>query len=392
MFLYFPTNYVWSMNVVGAVEAGGRLGEIHEMCRPLLEIAAQGDDPGTEAFFKAWKQGADRLVELAGEDEVAGHLISAGEKLGRAALYCAMAERMQAHGFADRLPLYRYSLELFLRGVQLARENCTRVEIPYGDTSLAGLFVKAENVRDGAKAPCLVVMNGLDSTKEGLYRSSLPRDLSRRGISSLFIDQPGTGEALRLKGLPAIVESEIWAGAVIDYLETRADVDSRRIGALGVSLGGYYAPRAVAFEKRFFLGAVWGANHNWGEIQKRREAKAGKNPVPHYWEHVRWVWGAKDHDEFMKIAERVHLDGVAEQITVPFLVTHGEQDRQIPVEYAHRTFERLTSSPNPQLKIFTDREGGVEHCSLDNPAFGGSFIADWLADTFQVKTRDGIRL
>lgn len=392
MFLYFPNNYVWSMSVVGVVEGGGKLGEIDQMCRPLLEIAQQGDDPGTEAFFKAWKSGADRLVKLAAEDEARGHLISAGDKLNRAALYCSAAERMQAHGFAERLPLYKYSLELFQRGVELARENCTRVEFPYAGTTLAGLFVKADTVREGVKAPCLVVMNGLDSTKEQLYRSTLPRDLARRGVSALFIDQPGTGEALRLKNLPAIVESEKWAGAVIDYLETRDDVDSSRIGALGVSLGGYYAPRAVAFEKRFFLGAVWGANHNWGEIQKRREAREGENPVPHYWNHVHWVWGAKDHEEFMAIAARVHLDGVAEKITVPFLVTHGDNDRQIPLDYAHRTFEQLTASPKRELKIFTDREGGVEHCSLDNPAFGGAFISDWVAETFDVGTRDGVIL
>ncbi|MFH4189031.1 alpha/beta hydrolase, partial [Acinetobacter baumannii] len=86
---------------------------------------------------------------------------------------------------------------------------------------------------------------------------------------------------------------------------------------------------AVAFEPRFALGVVWGANHNWGEMQKRRLQREGENPVPHYWEHVRWVWGAKDMDEFMEIAQNVHLNGVLENIRVPFLVTHGEADKQI---------------------------------------------------------------
>lgn len=392
MFLYFPTNYVWSMNVVGGVESGGKLGEIDDICRPLLKIAEQGDDSGTEAFFRAWKGGADRLIDLAEEDEANGHKLSAGDKLGRAALYTSLAERMQAHGFEERLSLYKYSLELFQRGITLARENCTRVEIPYAGTHLAGLFAEAGDLRDGRKAPCIVVMNGLDSTKEMLFRSGMAKEFTRRGISALFIDQPGTGEALRLQGLPAIVESERWAGAVIDYLATRDDIDAGRIGALGVSLGGYYAPRAVAFEKRFALGAVWGANHNWGEIQKRRLENQGENPVPHYWKHVHWVWGAKDQDDFMKIAERVNLDGIAELITVPFLVTHGEKDRQIPLEYAYRTYDQLTASPKRELKIFTDREGGVEHSSIDNPAYGASFISDWIADRFEVTARDGVHL
>ena len=98
----------------------------------------------------------------------------------------------------------------------------------------------------------------------------------------------------------------------------------------GVSLGGYYCPRAVAFEPRFACGVVWGANHDWRDVQKKRLAQEGDFPVPHYWDHVRWVWGAKDMDDFMRIAEDVHLDGVLERISVPFLVTHGEQDKQIP--------------------------------------------------------------
>ena len=65
----------------------------------------------------------------------------------------------------------------------------------------------------------------------------------------------------------------------------------------------------------------------------RRSAwrKEGSFPVPHYWAHVRWVWGAKDMDDFMRIAENVHLDGVLDRIRVPFLVTHGEKDSQIPL-------------------------------------------------------------
>jgi Prolyl oligopeptidase family len=125
------------------------------------------------------------------------------------------------------------------------------------------------------RAPILVQINGLDSTKEMIYRVGGPHALAKRGIASLVIDQPGTGEAPRLHEMHAVYNSEAWAGAVVDYLETRDDIDPRRIGLHGVSLGGYYCPRAVAFEPRFALGVVWGANHNWGEVQKRRLAREG---------------------------------------------------------------------------------------------------------------------
>lgn len=380
MFQYFPTNYVWSLSTMIALTHGGNVGEIDAMCAPLRDAAMAGDDPGTQAFYQAWKDGADRLLELAEQDLARRHNFSAGEKLGRAALYYGIAERMQAHGFEHRLALYRQSLALFARSRELTRENCQRVEIPYQDVHLSGLYMRAEGLLAGQRAPIVVVMNGLDSTKEMLQKSVMGSHFTKRGLSVLFIDQPGTGEALRLHDLPARHDTEAWASPIVDWLQVHPEVDPKRIGALGVSLGGYYCPRAVAFEPRFACGAVWGANHDWREVQQARLRREGENPVPHYWKHVQWVFGARDMDEFLAKAEHMHLDGVLEHIRVPFLVTHGESDRQIPLHYAHRTFEQLINSPQRDLIVFTAREGGVEHSSLDNPNNAGNLIADWLAE------------
>lgn len=380
MFQYFPTNYVWSLSTMIALTHGGNVGEIDAMCAPLRDAAMAGDDPGTQAFYQAWKDGADRLLELAEQDLARRHHFSAGEKLGRAALYYCIAERMQAHGFEHRLALYRRSLELFARSRELTRDNCQRVEIPYQNVHLSGLYMRAEGLQAGQRAPIVVVMNGLDSTKEMLQKSVMGSHFTKRGLSVLFIDQPGTGEALRLHDLPARYDTEAWASPIVDWLQVHPEVDPDRIGALGVSLGGYYCPRAVAFEPRFACGAIWGANHDWREVQQARLRREGENPVPHYWKHVQWVFGARDMDEFLAKAEHMHLDGVLEYIRVPFLVTHGENDRQIPLQYAHRTFEQLINSPQRDLIVFTAREGGVEHSSLDNPNNAGNLIADWLAE------------
>lgn len=384
MFRFFPTNYVWDLSVNLAIEMGARMGEIQAMCAPLAEAAKQPDAAGTAAFRETWVRMADQLIELAAEDEARGRLISAGDKLNRAATYQITAERLLAHGSEGRLALYQQFLQTFRRSIELTGENCEFVRTPYQGQHLSGLLVRAEGV--SGPAPILVQLNGLDSTKEMKYRVGLPAWLAQRGVSSLIIDQPGTGEALRLQGLTARHDTEHWASRVVDWLETRADVDPRRIGLEGVSLGGYYCPRAVAFEPRFACGVVWGANHDWRDVQKKRLAREGSFPVPHYWEHVRWVWGAKDQDDFMRIAENVHLDGLLERIRVPFLVTHGEKDSQIPVHWAHRTYEQLVNSPKRELKIFTDREGGVQHSSFDNSANAGAYIADWVAETLGGRT------
>lgn len=384
MFKYFPTNYVWNLSVDLAIEMGARIGEIEEMCAPLQDAAKQPDKEGTAAFRNAWSTMADKLCTLAAEDEAKGRLFSAGEKYNRAASYLITCERLQAHNSPGRIELYKRELELFQKGIQLTKENCERVEIPYEGTHLSALYVRAEGVT--GPAPVLIQVNGLDSTKEMKYRVGLPAWLAKRGVASLIVDQPGTGEALRLQNLNARFDSEHWASVVVDWLEQRSDIDTKRIGMEGVSLGGYFCPRAVAFEPRLALGVCWGANHDWRDVQKRRLEKEGDFPVPHYWNHVCWVWGAKDIDDFMQIAEKVHLDGVLDRIKVPFLVTHGAKDSQIPLKWAERTYEQLVNSPKRELKIFTEREGGVQHASFDNSINAGQYIADWVAETFGATT------
>lgn len=396
MFKYFPTNYVWNLSVDLAIEMGARIGEIEEMCAPLQEAAKAPDAAGTKAFRETWVRMADKLCVLADEDEARGRLLSAGEKFRRAASYLATAERLQAHDAPGRMVIYRRALELFLKGSRLMGDPVQRVEIPYepglaGDAPaqgkhLSALYLPAQGLKPGERAPLLVQLNGLDSTKEMKHLVGLPAWLARRGVSSLVVDQPGTGEALRLHGMTARYDAEHWASRVVDWLETREDVDARRIGCEGVSLGGYYCPRAVAFEPRFAAGVCWGANHDWRDVQKRRLEKEGSFPVPHYWAHVCWVWGAKDVDDFMRIAENVHLDGVVERIKVPFLVTHGEKDSQIPLKWAHRTYEQLVNSPKRELKVFTEREGGVQHSSFDNSINAGHYIADWVAEVLGGRT------
>jgi dipeptidyl aminopeptidase/acylaminoacyl peptidase len=386
MFKYFPTNYVWNLSVDLAIEMGARIGEIEAMCAPLQEAAKAPDAAGTQAFRQTWVKMTDQLCVLAEEDRSRGRLISAGEKLRRASSYLITAERLQAHDSPGRMAMYERALALFLEGSRLLGDRVQRVEIPYEGQTLSALYLPALGLQPGERAPLLVQVNGLDSTKEMKYLVGLPNWLAQRGVSSLIVDQPGTGEALRLHALKARFDAEHWASRVVDWLETRDDVDPQRIGMEGVSLGGYYCPRAVAFEPRFAAGVCWGANHDWRDVQKRRLEREGNFPVPHYWAHVMWVWGAKDMDDFMRIAEQVHLDGVVERIRVPFLVTHGAKDSQIPLKWAERTYEQLVNSPQRELKVFTEREGGVQHSSFDNSINAGQYIADWVAETLGGKT------
>jgi pimeloyl-ACP methyl ester carboxylesterase len=386
VFEYFPTGpYTWNLSVVATLNSGGLIDEVDRACRPIKDAANAGEDAGTPDFLRAWTALTDQLVEQAEAAEKARHTRTAGQLYFRASNYLAQAERMLAHADPNRVPTYRRLLELAQKAFELHSPRVSRVAIPYEGTTLPAYFSAAPATDDGP-APVIVLVNGLDSTKEHMYSSHHWAELAARGISCLMLDQPGTGEALRLQGLTARIDTEAWAGAAVDYLLTRDDVDGSRIGIVGWSLGGYYAPRAAAFEKRFALVVAWGANHNWGAVQRRRKEREGERPVPHYWEHVLWVWG-QDGDEhhldaFLDFADGVHLDGVVEQITVPFLIAHGANDRQIPVDYAHRSYEQAVNSPKRELRVFTPEEGATEHIGLDHLPHVSTFIADWVADTF----------
>ena len=104
--------------------------------------------------------------------------------------------------------------------------------------------------------------------------------------------------------------------------------------------------------------------------------------MPHYWDHVMWVWGKASLEAFMDYAPRVSLVGVNENINVPFLITHGARDRQIPMAYAQQSYDEAVNSPLRELKIFTEREGGVEHVGADNMVPVRNYIGDWIAQRF----------
>lgn len=379
MYEPFPGNYVWNLATNLALICGGNHGEIDCANRPIMEAAKNGDDAGTEMMFDSWIRVADQVARNAQADEKAGYLLSAGAKYGRASGYYLCAERMQSRDYAPRWEAYDKGLALFRKHVELTGQHVDFVEIPYGDSSYPGIFFHDGS---GTPRPALVSCNGLDSMKEQVCMGEHGAANLARGINTLFIDQPGTGEALRKRNLPAIHNTEAWGTPALEYLLSRSDVITDKIGMFGLSLGGYYAPRAAANEPRFALCAVMGANHVWGQRQRERLESEGENPVPHYWDHVMWVWGAKDMDEFMHMMNDVTLDGQIEKLKMPFLITHGEGDRQIPVHNAHRSYDQAVNSSNRHLRIFTTDDFEIEHCGADNGTVMRDYIADWCAEVF----------
>ena len=380
MFEYFPNNYTWSLAVTSCLNRGGQISEIDEACRPLKEIAGVkallGDQTQQRAWFESWMKIAERVERLGQSDEAAGHPLSAGRKYLRAGMYYLLAERMPSHKDPRRLDAYKRGIEVFQRGLVCRREPVEYVEVQFGKHKLPAIFSKAPGV---GRAPCMVHFDGLDVTKEIIY-AGIADEFRRRGVSLLIVDHPGVGAALRLLGLPSGPETEKPAAASVDYLETRTDVDAKRIGIMALSLGGYYAPRAAAFEKRFKCAIAWGAIFDYGKCVADRIGGRGEPSVPGYAEHVNWVFGCDTIEETMKVVNQMTLEGVADKITCPLLIVHGENDRQVPLWHAQRTYDAAVNSPGRELKICRLADGGAEHCGADNGSLVVDYMTDWAAE------------
>jgi pimeloyl-ACP methyl ester carboxylesterase len=366
----FPTNYLWWLNTAAAIDMGVALSDVDAVCERLR------NDPNADnqAWFSAWSELGDRLVASARAHRDAGQLLSASEcDLQAAGAYIA-AERVLEVEDAEKIPAYERYLDAFGRGIGDGAGGVEQLSVPFEGGSLPALFVPACTNR---AAPALVLVNGLDGTKELIYLWARAA-FAQRGVALLLVDQPGVGGALRHGGLTCRHDSETYVGAAVDVLERRADVDGDRIGVIGISLGGYYAPRAAAFEERLKCCIAWGALWDLSAVLGHM-IQAGSNSVK-LGSHVPWVMGERDPEALRAKVARFALEDVVERIRCPLLIVHGDRDRQVEVWQARRTHERAVNAARRDLRIFTAEEGGCEHVQLDNMGVGTRVMADWAAE------------
>ncbi len=377
MFHYFPGRYTWSLAVHTSLRLGAQIGEIDRGCRHLLEM----EDPTADDWADAWESIASQQVELAERDLERGYRISAGERLLRASIYQIQAERQVPPGEL-KTKLYTEHLATFSRAVELTGLPFERVEVPSPDGVLPGYFIPSGT---GRPAPTVIYFDGFDTSKE-ILALTIRQQMARRGLNCLAMDSPGVGEPLRLRGVPSRPDYEVPAGAVVDYLETRPDVDPDRIGVMAVSLGGYYAPRAAAFEKRIKSCIAWGAILDYGKLwRKRWETRNPSVSVP-FWQ-LPWVMGTQTMEEALDKVQAWNLEEALPELTQPFLILHGEHDQQVPLADAERALE-LAGSADKELRVFSEAEGGAEHCMADEPQAAIQLVCDWSAEKL---TPSGVR-
>lgn len=373
-FEYFPGNHMWSQGMMFGIEMAAQgaaaLGEIDQIGQQLKPHV--GDN---EKWWEAWTSMAQRIEGFGAAEERAGHQLTAGAYYLRAAIYYFCGERFIPPSDRKR-DTYRSCLRCFRKGIARRYPNIERVEVPYEGTTLPAWFYKAEVA---GPAPTVVMFDGLDNAKEmSVLFGGV--EIGRRGIHTLAIDGPGQGEALRLQDIPSRYDYEVPARAAYEYVAQRRDVDAKRVAVMGFSMGGYYAPRAAAFEPRYAACVAWGGHVDYHEawVRRRKIMESGGTKVSAPGFQLPWVLGMPDMEACMKKLENYRLQGVAEKIRCPFYCIHGENDNIVPLEFAQRLYD-LVGSKDKTLKILTAYDGGSDHCQEDNRQVGANLVADWLA-------------
>jgi fermentation-respiration switch protein FrsA (DUF1100 family) len=399
MYRFFPNNYMWSQAVLRILSTGGAVGEV---ARVVAALQPAADDYDYEAWYLAWHELGEHLWRQAELELSADHPRSARESFLRASSYYQWAISFMLHSDSRREACHQRSLDAFGRFAAFSEPPIERVEIPFEGTTLPAWFVPGwegagwssppatgtqARATVGQRKPTVYFMPGLESTKE--QGIAFGQALAQRGFNTLLVDGPGVGEALLARGLINRHDEEVAGSATVDYLVARPDVDPERIAVVGLSLGGYRAPRVAAFETRLAGCVAWGAQWDYlATWERRRASERGAAPVPHT--HMLTVFGARDLDEVSERLKPWRLSGVAERIRCPMLVTHGELDAQTPVENAYALYEGC-GSPQKELKVFTQEEGGSAHCQNDNRLLAHAYIADWLEDVLvRGRRRQGI--
>jgi dienelactone hydrolase len=379
MFEYFSNNYPWSTSVMIVAQTGGEMSEIDEACRPLREQYDQlSPSERASAWWEAWCRAADRVRILAERDRQNGAFRTAARKFRRACVYYMAAERQIGPHDARKMKSYDAMIEAFGLSVKLSKSPVQFVDIPFERSTLPALYVAPPTTRPGA---CMILFDGFDQCKEGTFLSELTPEFTARKIGCLYVDHPGVGAALRKLSLPAIPDIERAASACVDWLFGRKEVDQKRIGIMAQSLGGYYSFRSAAFEHRLACavahGARWDNDGSHGRILRNPDAARS---IADWLDHAMWYYGTQTKEETAAAIAAMTLEGgIAERIKCPVLVAHGKNDRQVPIEQARKMVERAVNSPQRDLRIFDESEGGVEHVGCDNLSIQIDYMADWIS-------------
>ena len=316
-----------------------------------------------EDWCRAWSARGAVHEELGRTALADGCGLSAGEHLTRAAVCYHFSKFVFVVDYAQMKAAHRKAVECRNLALPLLRPPGERVAIPYQDKHLYGNLRKPGGV---SRPPLLVMCMGLDSTKEEM--DSNESVFLDRGMATLTFDGPGQGEGEYDFGIRG--DYEVAAKAVLDFAAGRSDIDPARIGIWGVSLGGYYAPRAAAFDKRIKACISLSGPFEWAEFYDR---------LPELTRNTFQVRAkCQTPAEARAHAATLSLKDVAKNITCPLFVVAGKLDGIVPWQESEKL---AASASGPVVRCFIE-DGN--HVANNRGYRYRTQSADWMAQCLGV--------
>ncbi|MFH1617047.1 MAG: alpha/beta fold hydrolase [Candidatus Margulisiibacteriota bacterium] len=382
MLIYYedPQYSFQLLRTMGA--AVGQAADIGECLKTAYRVEA-GDDEG---WYREWNKTAQQM-------DTAGAYL-------RACNYYRNSDFFLREDPANDprvINSWKKSKEMFLKYADQQKDFIIKeVKIPFEDTTLPGYLCLIDD--SGQKRPMVIIHSGFDGTKEELYYSNALPAL-KRGYNCLLFEGPGQGEVIRVQKIPFRYNWETVVTPVVDYALEYPEVDPDRIALMGISFGGYLAPRAVAFEKRIKVcianGGVYDFHENFvknfppdfekqlddpqaaKEIDKAIYDEMKKNPNLRWvFNNGMWTFGAKTPSELIRKTRPYRMEDVAKNITCTMLIVDSEDDKDMPGQ-AKKLYDAL-GCPKEYL-LFTKEEGAEEHCQMGAGLISSERIYNWLS-------------
>ena len=359
-----------------------------------LAIFDQIEDGNAASAFNALTSAGYRYVKAADAAKAAGHRTSARELYlqGSTYLYAALyfCDAMRA---ADRMPgLFHESRTAAENAFAILGVPAETIRIRYEGGFMPGFFIKPNS--GNARRPLIILVNGSDGSVVDMWAQG-GRAALERGYNVLIFDGPGQGAMLWDHHTVFRYDYEAAVTPVVDYALTRPDVDPHRIAIQGISQGGYWVPRAIAFEHRvaaaiadpgvYDIGASWWAplpaplrallDHRHktlfdGIMTHLPPARAADLAF-----RARPYGFSSYYDLFMNV-KKYTMANIVSNIRTPLLITDPDNEQFFPGQ-PKQLFDALPSRKKALVR-FTVAEGADRHCEPAAPQLRNQRVFDWL--------------
>lgn len=388
---FFSNDGFEFMTLLALGSTAYRLAEAGE----VLSTADRITDANPDSWFDEWMTTTERVRRIGEAAEASGDLVSARDCFLRAANYSATAffYVLATSDPSRSLHTWRGHRRDFDRAMKLWPTPVEKVQIPYQDTHLFGYFWSG-----GPQARRTIILNnGSDGPVSDMLMMGAV-DAVARGWNAITFDGPGQGHALYEQGMYFRYDWENVITPVVDYLLTRHDVDADKIVLSGNSQGGYWVPRAAAFERRLAaavsdpgvvrVDASWrshlppqmielldsGADSEFDGYfrQAIEDEPMVRLTLPKRME----PYGTDSMAELLHELEKWDLTEVAGQIDCPIFIANPDDEQFWPGQ-SKQLFD-LVGSSDKELSDFTAAEGANWHCEPLAPSVRAQRIFDWL--------------